>query len=409
MKSAANDARRKQLTRRSFVGGGSIAIAALPAAVTAEEIRVLGAARREYGERSQFERSGRQFPSASSTPMTGSSRSPLQQQFGIITPSALHFERHHSGVPTIDPAIHELAIHGLVDRPQRFTMASLRRLPSVSRIHFIECGGNAGREHRGNPGATVQQSHGLVSCSEWTGVRLSALLAEVGLRPAAKWILAEGADASRHARSIPLAKALDDVLVVYGQNGEALRPEQGYPLRLLVPGWEGNVSVKWLHRLHVIDQPMMTRDEAASYTDLMPDGKARSFSFEMEANSVITSPSGGQHVDGRGWIEISGLAWSGRGRIEQVDVSTDGGATWSRAELQAPVLSKAFTRFRLPWRWDGQETVLVARSRDETGYIQPSREAIVAVRGMKEGPDGFNHFNGMKPWKLGSDGQVTHV
>lgn len=408
MKSRTSSASGARLTRRSFVGAGSFAMASIPAVASAEGVRTLGAPRREYGDRSPFERSARLFPQ-SSTPMTGSSRSPLQDQFGIITPSSLHFERHHSGVPTLDPASHELAIHGLVERPQKFSMSALRRLPSVSRIHFIECGGNAGREHRGNPGATVQQSHGLVSCSEWTGVRLSTLLAEAGLKPAAKWILAEGADASRHARSIPLAKALDDVLVVYGQNGEALRPEQGYPLRLLVPGWEGNVSVKWLHRLHVIDQPMMTRDEAASYTDLMPDGKARAFSFEMEANSVITSPSGGQHVDGRGWIEISGLAWSGRGRIEQVDVSTDGGATWSRAELQAPVLSKAFTRFRLPWRWDGQESILVSRSRDETGCIQPSRDAIVAVRGMKQGPDGFNHFNGMKPWKLGSDGRVTHV
>lgn len=408
MKPRTNSTVGSRLTRRSFVGAGWTAIASIPAVASAEGMRSLGAPRREYGERSPFERSVRLFPQ-SSTPMTGSSRSPLQDQFGIITPSSLHFERHHSGVPTLDPARHELAIHGLVERPQRFSMRALRRLPSVSRIHFIECGGNAGREHRGNLGATVQQSHGLVSCSEWTGVRLSTLLAETGVKPGAKWILAEGADASRHARSIPLAKALDDVLVVYGQNGEALRPEQGYPLRLLVPGWEGNVSVKWLHRLHVIDQPMMTRDEAASYTDLMPDGTARSFSFEMEANSVITSPSGGQHVDGRGWIEISGLAWSGRGRIEQVDVSTDGGATWSSAELQAPALSKAFTRFRLPWRWDEQEAILVSRARDETGYIQPSREAIVAVRGMKQGPDGFNHFNGMKPWKLGSDGRVTHV
>lgn len=397
-----------QLTRRSFVSAGSMAIAAIPAAASAEEIRTIGTPLREYGARSEFERSARTYR-ASSVPMTGASRTPLQDQFGIITPSSLHFERHHSGVPTIDPATHALTIHGLVERPQRFSMQSLRRLPSVSHVHFIECGGNAGREHRGNPGTTVQQSHGLVSCSEWTGVRLSTLLNEVGVKPAARWILAEGADASRHARSIPLAKALDDVLVAYGQNGEALRPEQGYPLRLFVPGWEGNVSVKWLRRLHVIDQPMMARDEAASYTDLLSNGKARHFSFEMEANSVITSPSGGQHIDGRGWIEISGLAWSGRGRIERVDVSVDSGRTWRQAELQSPIFTKAFTRFRLPWRWDGQETILVSRSRDDTGYVQPTREAIVTVRGMKEGPDGFNHFNGMKPWRLSRAGQVTHV
>ncbi len=288
-------------------------------------------------------------------------------------------------------------------------MDALRRLPAVSRIHFIECGGNAGREHRGQPGATAQQSHGLVSCSEWTGVRLRTLLREVGLSSSARWVLAEGADAGRHARSIPIQKAIDDVLVAYGQNGEALRPEQGYPLRLLVPGWEGNVSVKWLRRLHVLDQPMMSRDEAASYTDLLPDGKARQFSFEMESNSVITSPSGGQHLSGVGAYEISGLAWSGRGKIQAVEVSTDDGASWQQTELQAPILSKAFTRFRLSWHWNGKPTTIRSRSMDDTGYIQPTRDAIVAVRGMREGPDGFNHFNGIKPWKVAATGEVTHA
>lgn len=371
-------------------------------------MRTLGDGRRAYGERSTFEKSTRLFPQTV-TPGTGSSRTPLQDQFGIITPSSLHFERHHSGVPAIDPAQHQLMIHGLVERAQVFSMDALRRLPAVSRIHFIECGGNAGREHRGQPGATVQQSHGLVSCSEWTGVRLSTLLREVGLTSSARWVLAEGADAGRHARSIPIEKAIDDVLVAYGQNGEALRPEQGYPLRLLVPGWEGNVSVKWLRRLHVLDQPMMSRDEAASYTDLLPDGKARHFSFEMEANSVITSPSGGQHLSSAGAYEISGLAWSGRGKIHTVEVSTDGGASWQQAELQTPILSKAFTRFRLSWRWNGEPTTIRSRSTDETGYVQPTRDAIVAVRGMLEGPDGFNHFNGIKPWKVAVTGEVTHA
>ncbi len=399
--------KRSGFERRRFLGGAPLVLTSL-AAEAVPEPRALGVGRREYGDRAPSERSSRLF-GQSATPGTGASRTPLQDQYGIITPSALHFERHHSGVPVIDPKQHELLIHGLVDRPQSFSMEALRRLPSISRIHFIECGGNAGREHRGNPGATVQQSHGLVSCSEWTGVLLSTLLKEAGIGPAAKWILAEGADASRHARSIPLQKALDDVLIAYAQNGEALRPEQGYPVRLFVPGWEGNVSVKWLQRLHVIDQPMMTRDEAASYTDLMPDGKARQFSFEMESNSVITRPSGGQRLNGRGFYEISGIAWSGRGRIRQVEVSADGGAHWQTAELQAPILSKAFTRFRLPWVWKGEEVVLQSRSTDETGYLQPSRDALIAVRGMREGPDGFNHFNGIKPWSIGRDGAVTHA
>ena len=238
---------------------------------------------------------------------------------------------------------------------------------------------------------------------------MSTLLREAGLKDSARWIVAEGADASRHSRSIPISKALDDVIVAYGQNGEAVRPEQGYPLRLVVPGWEGNVNVKWLHRLHVTDQPAMSRDEAASYTDLMPNGKARQFSFEMETNSVITRPSGGHNLEGKGLYEISGLAWTGRGRVSRVEVSVDGGASWLDAELQAPIYAKALTRFRLPWKWMGEEATLQSRSTDETGYVQPTREVLIAARGMKEGPDGFNHYHGIKPWKVNRDGSITHV
>lgn len=369
----------------------------------------LGAGRRAYGERSAFETAARTFKADSPTPGTGSSRTPLQDSLGIITPSALHFERHHSGVPTIDPTKHELLIHGLVERPLVVTMADLRRFPSVSRLHFIECGGNSGREHEGRPGADPQQSHGLVSCSEWTGVLLSELLREVGVTAVARWVIAEGADPARHARSIPLDKANDDVIVAYGQNGEALRPEQGYPLRIVAPGWEGNVNVKWLHRLHVVDQPYMLRDEAASYTDLMPDGKARWFTFVMEAKSVITRPAGGQHLAGPGHYEISGLAWSGRGKIARVEVSTDGGATWDVASLADPVLPKAFTRFGMPWRWDGRPTTLRSRCVDETGYLQPTRDELIAVRGMTAGPDGYDHYNGIKVWNVAADGAVTHA
>jgi sulfane dehydrogenase subunit SoxC len=398
--------------RRRFLAAGAAAVSGAacrgshqppPPVKTA-----LGNGRRAYGERSPFEKSARSFR-PSNTPGTGSSRTPLQDTYGILTPSSLHFERHHAGVPTLDPARHDVLVHGLVERPMVFTMEDLRRFPSVSRIHFIECAGNSGREHEGRPGEDPQRSHGLASCSEWTGVPLAMLLAEVGLAPRAAWVLAEGADASRLARSIPLHKALDDVLVAYGQNGEPLRPEQGYPLRLVVPGWEGNVNIKWLHRLHVLDQPAMTKDEAASYTDLLPDGRAWQFSFVMDAKSVITRPAGGQKLAGPGFHEITGLAWSGRGRIARVEASTDGGRTWTDAVLQEPVLTKAFTRFRLPWSWDGREATLMSRCTDETGYRQPTREELVAARGLKPGPDGFNHYNGIKAWRVGADGAVTHV
>lgn len=398
----------RSVSRRAFLAAGSLA-AATPVLGSELQGRSLGEGRRPYGERSSFEKSSRSFGASTVATPTGSSRTPLQDLYGIITPSALHFERHHSGVPTIDPATHDLVIHGLVDRALSLSMADLRRFPSVSRVHFIECAGNAGREHRGNPGPTAQLSHGLVSCSEWTGVLLRTLLREAGARPNAKWVIAEGADAARHVRSIPIEKALDDAIIAYGQNGEAIRPEQGYPVRLVVPGWEGNVNVKWLQRLQLADEPAMARDEAASYTDLMPDGKAYQFTFAMEANSVITRPSGGHRLEQRGLHEISGLAWSGKGRITRVEISTDQGRTWRDAELQGPVFTKALTRFRLPWRWNGEETTLESRATDETGYTQPKREVLIANRGMKEGPDGFNHYHGIKRWHVKATGEVSHV
>jgi sulfane dehydrogenase subunit SoxC len=400
-------------TRRRFLtlSGAALTAAACrkdSAPATARIPSTLGDPRRGYGERSPLEKATRYFR-PSNTPGTGASRTPLQDTYGIITPSSLHFERHHAGVPKIDPSRHELLLHGVVERPLVFTMDDLHRFPSVSRVHFIECAGNSGREHEGRAGEDPQKSHGLASCSEWTGVPLATLLWEAGLRPEAKWVLAEGADASRLGRSIPLPKALDDVLVAYGQNGEAVRPEQGYPLRLVVPGWEGNVNIKWLHRLHVIDQPAMTKDEAASYTDLMPDGKAWQFSFVMDAKSVITRPAGGQRLGGPGWHEVQGLAWSGRGRVGRVEISSDGGSNWQDAQLQDPILSKAFTRFRLPWNWRGERTTLRSRCTDETGNVQPTREELVAVRGLHSGPDGFNHYNGIKEWHVQTDGTVTHA
>jgi sulfane dehydrogenase subunit SoxC len=395
-------AMRNQVTRRTFLATAGATLGAMRLSATGLQGE-LGAPPRLYGERSPFEQSVRFLPK-SSTPASSYSRTPLQDLFGIITPSALHYEVHHSGVPEIDPRQHETMVHGLVDRPLIFTMEDLHRLPSISRIHFLECAGNSGGEQIGHPAMNPQRSHGLLSCSEWTGVPLRTLLEQVGLKPAATWIVAEGADAGRMARSIPLEKVLDDVLVAYGQNGEALRPEQGYPVRLIVPGWEGNTNIKWLRRVQVVDQPYMTPYETAHYTDLMPDGRARQFTFVMEAKSVIIRPAGGQQLSGPGFYEISGLAWSGRGRITKTEVSTDGGTSWQETQLNEPVLPKALTHFRLPWWWDGRETSLQSRCTDETGYLQPTREQLVAVRGLK----GTDHYNGIKTWYVRADGKVSH-
>ncbi|HEY1928188.1 MAG TPA: sulfite dehydrogenase [Caulobacteraceae bacterium] len=338
------------------------------------------------------------------TQMAATTLTPLQDLSGIITPNGLHFERDHGGAPAIDPAQHRLMVHGLVERPLIFTMEDLTRFPSVSRLHFIECSGNGSYEVLA-PDTTAQVSRGLISCCEWTGVLLSTVLNEAGVKPGAAWILAEGADAAAVTRSVPMEKAMDDAILAYAQNGERLRPEQGYPLRLLLPGYEGNMNIKWLRRLKVGDQPFQTREETSKYSDLMPDGTARQFTFVMEANSIITFPSGGQKLQGPGFYEISGLAWSGRGAITGVEVSTDGGHTWRRAALQEPVLTKCLTRFRLPWTWDGASALIMSRSIDETRYVQPTRAELVAVRGVNS----YYHYNAIQPWQVAGDGSVTYV
>jgi sulfane dehydrogenase subunit SoxC len=398
--------------RRWFLRLGAAFGAALTACKqkpVAEEIEPssLGKPISAYGERSQFEQAKRLLVPAGigKNPEIGSTRTPLQDSYGILTPSSLHFERHHSGVPQIDPATHRLLIHGMVSRPLILTMADIRRLPSVSRIHFVECSGNGSTEWGEKSAPDAQRSHGMAACSEWTGVPLSILLAEAGVRPGASWLVAEGADACRMARSIPLKKANDDVLVAFGQNGEALRPEQGYPLRLIIPGWEGNTNVKWLRRIRLVAQPDMTKDETSKYTDLMPDGTARQFTFEVEAKSVITFPSGGQKLPGPGMYEITGLAWSGRGRIERVEVSTDDGETWQNARIDEPRLRIAFSRFRLPWNWNGQPATLQSRCIDETGYAQPTRAALIEARGMNSN----YHNNAIKVWKISTDGAVSNA
>ena len=394
---------RRQLLQMGAAVGGSLIAERKTLALEAEP-RKLGEPLGAYGERSPFEKAVR-WRRESQVMETGSSFTPLQDSVGILTPSALHYERHHSGIPAIDPARHRLIIHGLVDRPLSISMAEIRRLPSVTRLLALECGGNSGGEWTGAGGADVQRSYGLVSGSEWTGVPLSLVLGEAGVQARASWVIAEGGDACRMMRSIPLAKALENSLLAYGQNGEAMRPAQGYPLRLINPGWEGNTNVKWLRSLKVTDQPYMARDETSKYSDLMPDGKARIFTYAMEAKSVITFPSGGQTLPTRGLYEVTGLAWSGRGRIERVDVTTDGGRTWSAAELQEPRLPLALTRFRLMWRFDGQEARLASRAIDETGYTQPTRAALIAARGANS----IYHYNGIKVWHIRADGTVANV
>jgi sulfane dehydrogenase subunit SoxC len=394
---------RRELLRLGVVAGGGV-LAAREALAAEGDARTLGTPLGPYGDRAPFEKATR-WTRESKTPETGSSFTPIQTSVGTVTPSSLHYERHHSGIPAIDPAKHRLVIHGLVSRPLSLSMDDIRRLPSVTRTLVLECGGNSGGEWTAPGAADVQRSYGLVSGSEWTGVPLATLLAEAGVRAGATWVIAEGADACRMMRSIPIAKAMENSLLAHGQNGEAIRPSQGYPLRLINPGWEGNTNVKWLHSLKLTNQPYMARDETSKYSDLMPDGKARIFTYAMEAKSVITFPSGGQKLPGHGQYELTGLAWSGRGRIERVEVTTDGGATWIAARLQEPRLPVALTRFRLPWRFDGREATLASRAIDETGYVQPTREALVAARGMNS----IYHYNGIKFWKVKADGTVSNV
>jgi sulfane dehydrogenase subunit SoxC len=330
------------------------------------------------------------------------SRTPLQDLDGIITPNGLFYERHHGGIPNINPSEHRLMIHGLVERPTIFTMDEIRRFPSDSRIHFIECSGNP--PYTWIYFKTAGELVGLVSCAEWTGVPLKTVLREVGLKSGAKWVVAEGADAAAMTRSIPIEKCLDDAMLVYSQNGERLRPAQGYPLRVLLPGFEGNMNVKWLRRLHVTSVPIYSREETSKYTDSMPDGTARQFTFYMEAKSIITRPSGMQTI-AKGFNEITGIAWTGHGKIAKVDVSTDNGKTWQPASLQAPVLTRAFTRFRFPWVWDGKATTILSRATDETGYVQPSFEELKAIRGLNSN----YHNNAMQPWKIAESGEVVNA
>jgi len=360
-----------------------------------------------YGQPSRYEKHivRRNVPWLTADRIASISFTPLADLHGIITPSSLVFERYHAGLPEINPAEHRLMIHGLVDRPIILSVEDLQRFPSTSMIRFLECPANGGMEWRGAQMDKLQFTHGMLSCCEWTGVLLSTLLQEVGLKDNAAWVLAEGADGAHMSRSIPLEKAMDDALIVYAQNGEPLRPEQGYPVRLINPGWEGNTCVKWLRRLEVGDKPWYHREETSKYTDLLADGTARKFSFVQECNSVVTSPSPEKPLRGKGRYELQGLAWSGRGRVKRVDVSFDGGINWQTARIKGLVLPKALTRFGFDWEWDGSPALIQSRAIDETGYVQPTYTQLRAARGSSS----IYHKNAIHTWRLHEDGRVTNV
>ena len=365
-------------------------------------------AARGYGQPSQFESNlqRRQSPGLTRVPQASVSFTPLQGMFGIITPNGLHFERHHQGWWDVDPAQHRLMLMGLVRAPKVYTMDDLMRLPAVSRVHFLECGANTGMEWGNVAVPSVQYTHGMLGCCEYTGVRLSTLLEDCGADlKRGKYILAEGADGASLTRTIAMERALDDVLVAWAMNGEMLRPENGYPLRLVVPGVQGVSWVKWLRRLEVGDAPWHTREEVLHYVDLMPDGVHRQYSSIQECKSVITTPSGGQKLLGRGYHNVSGLAWSGRGKVKRVDLSFDGGRNWKSARLEGPVLSKALTRFNLGWHWDGGPAILQSRAIDETGYVQPQIRQLREVRGTRS----IYHNNAIQSWQVAAGGEVSNV
>lgn len=413
----ASRARRSFMAKALAMGAGAGAAGAVRAADGDPAILQLPAhtkslgqpvAARGYGVPSVWEKNlqRRESPGLTRVSAASVSFTPLQGLFGIITPNGLHFERHHQGWFDIDPSVHRLMVMGMVKAPRVFTMDDLMRLPSVSRIHFIECGANTGMEWGNVAVPTVQYSHGMLSCCEYTGVRLSTLLDMVGAdTKKGRYVLAEGADGSSMTRTISMESALDDVMVAWAMNGEMLRPENGYPLRLVVPGVQGVSWVKYLRRIEVGDQPFYTKDEVVHYVDLMPDGTHRQFTSVQEVKSVITTPSGGQVLLDKGYYNVTGLAWSGRGRIKRVDVSFDGGRNWRTARLEGTVLPKALTRFNVDWVWDGSPAILQSRAIDETGHVQPKINQLRAVRGTRS----IYHNNAIQSWKVSETGEVFNV
>lgn len=407
--------RRRNFLKNSLLLSGGAMIFSLPVRADSQAVPGLPASMQQpgkpfsnYGQPSEYEKTVIRWISANAeVPGNGVSWSPLHELAGTITPNGLHFERHHNGVPEIDPKQHEFVINGLVERPLQFSVMDLLRYPMHSRICFIECGGNSNTSWRTEPvQSAAGYTHGLVSNAEWTGVPVKLLLKEAGVKSEAKWVVAEGADGASLNISIPLEKLLDDAFIALYQNGERLRPENGYPMRLILPGWEGITQVKWLRQLLLVETPAQSRDETAQYTELMPDGKAEQFSFTMQPKSIITSPSVGMVLpDNPGIYQISGLAWSGFGKVAKVEVSCDGGESWQDASLQTPVLDKAFTRFTIGWQWNGETAILQSRVTDEAGNIQPTREMLVTEKGKHN----FFHYNAIISWEVDPSGEIFHV
>ncbi len=398
------------LHRRSLlkVTGAGVAASLLAPAKAAEDWMIhAGARQNEYGHPSAFANLKReQIGGHPFGAEAGSSSTPLQDLNGTITPNSLHFERHHSGIPDIDPGIHKLTIYGDVKRTLQFRYEDLLAYPMETHVYFLECSGNSFRNTLSKPlDLTAGSLNGLVSAAEWTGVPLHYLLDEAGIGPDARWVIGEGADAAGLTRSVPMDMALDNVLVAMFQNGEPIRPAQGYPMRLFVPGCEGNISVKWLQSLKVQRTAAYTRDETSKYTDLLKDGNSEMFSLKMEVKSLVTSPSGKMKLKRKGVYEISGLAWSGEGAIKRVEVSADGGKSWAEAVLQSDYRPLALTRFRIPWRWNGQKSVLQSRAVDEKGNIQPTRAAAI----NRYSAAGFYHYNGIQSWEVSPQGEVRNV
>jgi sulfane dehydrogenase subunit SoxC len=414
---------RRSFLRAGLAAGGAAGFAGLvkaapPAAGNAtnqppnvpEWSRVLGdgVAVRTYGSPSKYEAHvvRRDVPWLTAAPESSVSFTPIHALDGIITPNGLCFERHHAGIAELNPTDYRLIVHGFVDKPLIFTLDDIKRMPRVNRPYFCECAANSGMEWRGAQLNGCQYTHGMVHCVMYTGVPLKVLLAEAGLKPNAKWLLLEGADAALMTRSLPLQKALDDVLVAYRMNGEMLYPENGYPVRVVVPGWEANMWVKWLRRIEIGDQPWHHREETSKYTDLLENGKARRFTFVMDAKSVITNPSPQAPLNHRsGFTVLSGLAWSGRGKIARVDVSLDGGRNWRTAKIDGPVWDKALTRFYHEFDWDGRELLLQSRAVDDTGYLQPSKAELRKYRGVNS----VYHNNGIQTWHVHKNGEVENV
>jgi sulfane dehydrogenase subunit SoxC len=403
--------RRRFLTASVGVAGTVVAGRSLAGALADVPARQPGAPLSGHGERSEYVHLGR-LPEAGPgmrkvDPADAiNSKTPLDKLVGTITPTDLHYERSHSGVPDLDPAKHRLLIHGMVQKALVLTVDDLKAMPSVSRIHFIECTGNGWENwKKADPTLTVQNTHGLVSTNEWTGVPLRFLIDLVRKDRRSTWMLAEGGDGAGVDRSIPLTdEIMNEAIVAYGQNGEPLRPSNGFPIRLLMPGFEGNLNIKWLRRLKFGDQPWMTRWETARYTQLLANGKAMQFQLRMETTSVITSPSGMMEIR-PGYNRITGLAWSGHGKIVKVEISTNGAKTWKEAQLNHPVLRNAHTRFQMDWEWDGKPTKIVSRSTDEKGNVQPDRKSVIA----RMGENALFHYNGQQTWAVDAAGRVTNV